>query len=83
MHGPFIPITSVPQFFTFADNHPLVVIFVTAPYCFRCKQVVEKIVGFPSDYPQISFSTVDVEELPVSQVPCKQRGITCVNTGGI
>ena len=35
--------------------------------CFRCKQVEPKIADFPSDFPQILFIRVDVDEVPVSQ----------------
>lgn len=30
--------------------------------CFRCRQVADKVAGFPSDHPAVSFFSVDLEE---------------------
>ncbi|KAL4854805.1 Thioredoxin [Chlorella vulgaris] len=63
----WLPITSCAQFYTFIEASDLVVCYVTAPWCFRCKQVAEKIANFPADWPDISFLAVDLEE-------CEQLG---------
>ncbi|KAL4424732.1 hypothetical protein ABPG77_000075 [Micractinium sp. CCAP 211/92] len=61
MHG-WEPVTSAGQFFSFAEAAVLVCVYVTAPWCFRCRQVADKVAGFPADYADVKFYTVDLEE---------------------
>lgn len=35
--------------------------------CFRCKQVEERVQGFPPDFPQVAFLKVDLEETEVGR----------------
>lgn len=56
------PVTSAAQFFSFAEAAPLVCVYITAPWCFRCRQVFEKVAGFPADHASINFYSVDLEE---------------------
>ncbi|KAL4422560.1 hypothetical protein ABPG75_008757 [Micractinium tetrahymenae] len=56
------PVTSAAQFFSFAKAAPLFCVYVTAPWCFRCRQVAEKVAGFPAHYAGVRFYSVNLEE---------------------
>lgn len=43
------------------DTKEIVCIYITAPYCFRCKQIEGKIGNIPYDFPECCFFSVDVD----------------------
>lgn len=56
------PVTSAAQYFSFAEAAQLVCVYVTAPWCFRCRQVVDKVAGLPADYVGVRFYSVNLED---------------------
>eukprot|EP00887_Chlorella_sp_A99_P000359 scaffold13.g359.t1 len=56
------PLTSCPQFFSFSETNRLACVYFTAPWCFRCKALGEKIAGFPRDFEDVAFAQVDLDQ---------------------
>lgn len=54
--------TSAPQYFSFIENNELCCAFFTAPWCFRCKQVEEKINALPSNFPAVKLLKINIED---------------------